>query len=104
MGISYTPRKVTGIRLDYIQMDELVKFLATHGYELSEDELEEIEENGWEEFPTMKGVEWEIFCMDGWSGHGWAIGFEGKKRSHLKIMQDAFPNAKVEVFDYVELG
>ncbi len=103
MGISYIPRTCTGIRLDGLQQADVKGFLDKHGYPISEDEFEEIEDNGWEQFSTLKDVEWSVDCMDGWSGHGWTIGFDGNSPEHMEIMQKAFPNAKVEVFEYVQL-
>lgn len=103
MGISYIPQTITGFYDHYWQIKEVIAFLAEHGYTISDDDLDEFNENGWEDFADVMGVKFNVDCTNGCSGHGHYIGIEGNDPESLKIMQEAFPNCKPDVFQFVAL-
>lgn len=103
MGVCYNSRKMNGFYI-YGPVKGIFEFLAENGYSFTEDERNEIDENGWEEILPKKGCKFEVDCVDPWSGYDWTVGLDTSKRNSMKIMQDAFPNLKPERLEFVQLS
>ncbi len=109
MGVDY--RAVVGVGKEFNDKWEAQSFLEQHEI-LTKDDLEEIEEDGLEEW-SYKDNKIEVVCLDAYSGDYYFVGYElscSDPESFRKSFEDAteqwdklFPNLAPDVVKTVKV-
>jgi hypothetical protein len=86
MGTRYYPVKMYGV---YLGEDDIVKFLAKHGYHVDEERYEEA---GWEVISDIPGLEEFAVSSDNAGGYTCYLGvFCDKAEEGKTVFENAFP-------------
>ncbi len=103
MGVDYTP--ILGIGLEFDSRSEVVEFLEEQGI-ISEEDSEEIEEDGITEFMSSHSSNLDVDCLNYYSGGYYWVGFKVYPRK-LKGLVDSIVQAENNwkaLFPNVEAG